>query len=1130
MDMDQRADLFETSRRYRELGHYAKAVEGYQHLRQQNPRDLRVIQRLSETLVAQGYAEKALDLLSELPDDIDGAQHPEAPSLLRSAVDIARCLLEPVVTQSFDKPFEKARRIFITVPRHVEDVDSISDAVDADIYYCRLLLLEAFWLAVEYRRCIPSVEGLKLLNKLIKPPVAPLVTAHAKLEISNASGSLGLKCERNTLLSEAKEIYEHEGHCHGALDASFALACNRMAHDQFGKAEEGSAIPCFENLYKQYEELDFPRGYEMCLSKQLAAIDSPAMFNQQMEILGKMQELSKKLGTKLIHTECRLDVAARLQERATKYGYILLDMESLWVELRDTDCHYFAGMAARHCSTIYSLQGNGSQASTWAQRCSINYDYCLSKDKLDAAGVAQRANFLLADPKDVVSLELLLNNRETSIQQDLAAGHWTNAAEKSEKLLHNIIAAMKTALDHNDSRIRALVNQIEQLLPRLEEPEALYRRVNLTVCQMRLAMAEAATTSSCDPELRGLATMEKVLELCTRNGKTSESVKLMLNGAMLVNNMFEKEPCGTKFKECYDFWKKVRDECEKLNGIGHLKWASHGRARCIYRAWVKGIGPSFVTSDVVLRELMELKKLCNDERSELSILGGLDAIETKRSMASQLVVRDMNEMAITVCITKPLKTELWEWVQEAKARSVSDLMGLGILLPQKLRQRINGDTTLEAMLTHEADLTRRLQQQGDRMDRLRTRRELDRLLDSMRGHDLFEELLSLREGRPLTLREAQEMTSAKVDGSSGVLRAIVLVDWFTCAGEICMIAVRSLGEPELFRTGRRISEVLEWTKTHLDDNEARYTALRPFDSEECVLRQLDFLVEPLQRFCKREDILVLLPTGPMHSIPLHALWIRWREELIESNPVIHCASLTTLMQCVRKTKELRVQQSASQRTVVAVYEPSNQVSFSKEEQDAIYKWADGLARDYDLAALKGPDVKRQDFVSALSQAGWFHFHGHCLFDQSAVTNQRLLLGEEQVSIKDLFATPLKSPHVTLVACNSASQSITAGNEPLGLVTALLCAGASSVVGTIWPTPSSVGRLFSSSFYNEVSTNAEDGVVNLAVAVREAVRDIKWKPETRHPYFWASFVLHGSWECISAVKKAPIAADGGKVRA
>lgn len=120
----------------------------------------------------------------------------------------------------------------------------------------------------------------------------------------------------------------------------------------------------------------------------------------------------------------------------------------------------------------------------------------------------------------------------------------------------------------------------------------------------------------------------------------------------------------------------------------------------------------------------------------------------------------------------------------------------------------------------------------------------------------------------------------------------------------------------------------------------------------------------------------------------------------------------------------------------------------------------------------------------------------------------------RVTVKDLFNFRVKASHISLLACASAAQQFQAGDEPLGLITAFLAAGATSVLGTLWPVQSPAARLFSECFYAHLLESEREEprhiIYDLAYATREAILDVKQQWEFRQPYHWASFVLHGAW--------------------
>ncbi len=118
------------------------------------------------------------------------------------------------------------------------------------------------------------------------------------------------------------------------------------------------------------------------------------------------------------------------------------------------------------------------------------------------------------------------------------------------------------------------------------------------------------------------------------------------------------------------------------------------------------------------------------------------------------------------------------------------------------------------------------------------------------------------------------------------------------------------------------------------------------------------------------------------------------------------------------------------------------------------------------------------------------------------------------TVQDLFSLRVRASHVSLLACGSLHQHFEAGDEPLGLATALLSAGAASVLGNLWPVESRTARAFSELFHAHLAQARRDGngpsFYDLACAVREAVADVRQGWERRQPFHWASFVLHGAW--------------------
>jgi CHAT domain-containing protein len=105
----------------------------------------------------------------------------------------------------------------------------------------------------------------------------------------------------------------------------------------------------------------------------------------------------------------------------------------------------------------------------------------------------------------------------------------------------------------------------------------------------------------------------------------------------------------------------------------------------------------------------------------------------------------------------------------------------------------------------------------------------------------------------------------------------------------------------------------------------------------------------------------------------------------------------------------------------------------------------------------------------------------------------------------------------LIACTGGRTQVGAGGDVKGLVPALLYAGASSTVSTLWRISDRDGAAFSTAFFeslSEVTVDNKNGdkvgrPFDLAKAVQKAV--VAMNPNADQPLIsWAAYVLHGYW--------------------
>jgi CHAT domain-containing protein len=103
---------------------------------------------------------------------------------------------------------------------------------------------------------------------------------------------------------------------------------------------------------------------------------------------------------------------------------------------------------------------------------------------------------------------------------------------------------------------------------------------------------------------------------------------------------------------------------------------------------------------------------------------------------------------------------------------------------------------------------------------------------------------------------------------------------------------------------------------------------------------------------------------------------------------------------------------------------------------------------------------------------------------------------------------MRSRLLTLAACESAASKIEAGDEPLGLIPALLFAGVGAVVATLWPVHSPATAELMDAFYQVLLQPQYTG--DRATALRQAINTLRQHPDYTAPYYWSAYIIYGDW--------------------
>lgn len=751
-----------------------------------------------------------------------------------------------------------------------------------------------------------------------------------------------------------------------------------------------------------------------------------------------------------------------------------------------------------------------------------------------------KARRLLASPPDGISELQSLRTEMSEIRLMIATAQSAERSQEIQRLLH----LTKIYLIQTDSRgihavtqlVSCVLSFVEDVCESLEETHKNTRRGDILETRALLLWSQADRSKNPSEQEKFIAQTPELLHeaagLYRMAGQeiyvASMEIQLSLNYERLWTlRGYHRD--ANEFKQAVSSVGKAEEIRKRIGSVRDLAVAAQLAMNLYFGFLRKHAFPpdsSVKTNHAVkeregeafkltLHNASEADRLFNLIRHDMSSLQRQQAIVAKQKLRRDDVVQSIFRTAIETNHYADQPADQWDWIQKAKARSISDILGLGINLPADLKARLEKHAGSAQMLEEETSLVNEVSRASVE-EGLLVRERLDAHRRRMEKEPLLKEILDLRHGQPTTL------TRLKGLGSPHPKRNILFVDWFVMSGEFWMALASASDAISTFRLSFKPEDAEEWKKTFLGHGPDGKHHLDKHDME--PLHRLSSLVKPLLERSKTGDVLIFCPSEELHGLPLHAATISAEpaQSLIERNPIVYTASMTTFEQCVMRESE-RARGRPLTHSYMAVLERAENRPLDEGDKgyrDDLYSEMKEIATSRHGSPNNiylGSDLTADRFANAL-QSDIALFLGHCKGSPDEnILNQRLILegrqGEELgISVSDLFAIDVKVSHVALLACASGSERRQEGDEPLGLITALLCAGATSVMGTMWKTDVGTARELMPLTKLYWKSHTDSGVVDLAGALQKMILELKSGRDgtRRTPYHWATLTLHGSW--------------------
>ena len=285
-------------------------------------------------------------------------------------------------------------------------------------------------------------------------------------------------------------------------------------------------------------------------------------------------------------------------------------------------------------------------------------------------------------------------------------------------------------------------------------------------------------------------------------------------------------------------------------------------------------------------------------------------------------------------------------------------------------------------------------------------------------------------------------------------------------------------------------------------------------NERVLLRHLRRLLIPpeVEARLSPERPLWIVPHERLHYLPFHALPRRkapgspeesylGQEALLYSIPSLH------LLEHLARSSALRQQQPAGSRALVCgISDFGGRASALRHAPDEALAVAMAVAAGSDSLLLLEQDASLASLArlqenGGLAQFDIIHLATHAVFDPQAPLSSRILLSDGDLGVADILRLRLQARLVVLSACQSGLSRLAPGDEMLGLLQALIYAGARSILASLWPVDDGAAREWMQRFYKGLSQGDSP-----ACALQQV--QIEMDTAGYSPYVWAAFQLFG----------------------
>ncbi|HEU4387054.1 MAG TPA: CHAT domain-containing protein, partial [Blastocatellia bacterium] len=303
-------------------------------------------------------------------------------------------------------------------------------------------------------------------------------------------------------------------------------------------------------------------------------------------------------------------------------------------------------------------------------------------------------------------------------------------------------------------------------------------------------------------------------------------------------------------------------------------------------------------------------------------------------------------------------------------------------------------------------------------------------------------------------------------------------------------------------------------------------ANRSFEYQTLTSQLYDLLLGPARDQLRGQTSLIIIPDGPLWSLPFQALQGHNRHFLIEDFAISYAPSLTVLREMIEAEKK-------SEKPAV---DPESLLAFGNPDfgstGEAVLVLGEPLGPIPDaerqvrqLSQLYGPghwkiytgrDALEERVKVEAGKYGILHFATHGVFDDASPMHSYLVLARDAAGKDDglleaseVMNLDLRAKLAVLSACETGRGQVTSGEGLIGFTWAFFVAGCPSTVVSLWKVESGSATEMMLEFHRNLRQDLRANAgMSKAEALRRSALKLLRSERYRHPAFWAAFVIVG----------------------